>query len=80
MTPHPNPLLREEREFRCSTLLREERELRWFLFSISSPFSRENHYIPFPLPFQGRITIFHYSSPFSRERIKVRVKGRKEVS
>jgi hypothetical protein len=42
MTPHPNPLLREERE------------LRWFLFSISSP--------------------------FSRERMKVRVKGRKEIS
>jgi len=90
MTPHPNPLLKEEREFRYSTLLKEKRETKkgtHLLRSISSPFSKKNHYIPLflslfkeeslysiiPLPFQRRITIFHYSSPFSRERMKVRV-------
>ena len=44
MTPHPNPLLKEEREFRCSTLLKENRETKkgaHLLRSISSPFSRE---------------------------------------
>ncbi len=39
MTPHPNPLLKEEREFRCSTLL-------YFL----SLFKGNVHTL-FPLPF-----------------------------